>query len=142
MPRFCSPSGKFSCSLQPAWRHFNNPFWARIWPVTYTSSLASDLLNLSLPVCLWRITKRREAGRRRKGRVEGGCILLRAQPGLHCEQEWPITGRFGTCPANHLTLVKRLQQQRKTALLKRSKTERGRRADSTVLHNISYPRNV
>lgn len=83
VPGFCSPSGKLSCSLQPVWRLFNSPFWAPIWPATYTSSLASDLLHLSLPVCLWRIIKRREAGRRSKGRVEGGCIPWRAQPGFH-----------------------------------------------------------
>lgn len=83
VPGFCCPSGKLSCSLQSVWRLFNSPFWAPIWPVTYTSSLASDLLHLSLPVCLWRIIKRREAGRRSKGRVEGGCIQWRAKPGFH-----------------------------------------------------------
>lgn len=121
---FCSPFGKPYCSplgtlfsilfgaslLQPVWQVVLQPA-ARLAPFqqsvlgTYLAgpSLASDLLHLSLPVCLWRIIKRREAGRRSKGRVAGGCIPWRAQPGFHCKQEWPIPARFDTCRANHLT---------------------------------------
>lgn len=57
------------------------------------------------------------------------------------------TGMAHTWPFWHLSrqpfdTLKQLQRQRKTALLKRSKTQKGLRADSAVLHNISYPRDV
>ena len=57
------------------------------------------------------------------------------------------TGMAHTWPFWHLSrqpfdTLKRLQRQRKTALLKRSKAQRGLPANSAVLHNTSYPRDV